>query len=52
MSCGLGVGLVLVWVWWCRHRLDGWEFNFVKALRKAQTDRTKQLQVGLGLQFL
>ena len=28
------------------------EFNLVRALRKAQTDRTKQLQVGLGLQFL
>ena len=28
------------------------EFNLVKALRKAQTDRTKQLQVGLGMQFL
>ena len=28
------------------------EFNVVRALRKAQTDRTKQLQLGLGLQFL
>jgi len=28
------------------------EFNCVRALRKAETDRTKQLQVGLGLQFL